>query len=316
MKVETAASLIQGEAARTRKDSDEHAPKEKGSVFSSADTSVRMPPLGEEAAVSIPEMGLSLRHGTSLKLMADSSTFLNASEEFAEVDPSADWEKWSSRGQAASFSLYYIAVMDGSSMVACLRAVLDGFPSPQPPHRPRLVIDYVTTRPEHRGRGIATLLTRFVAAAASSCNANLYVLALEESCVYWMSLGFILAEGQNLNARLNIFPDTHLLTRSGDPEDPGSEEDLLLAPPPQMEGNDGEEDSEDEDEDEDEDEEFDEEAYDEESIQRAIALSLASNSDAVLQDATRATDDAMKQDDDAEDDDAELRAALALSLEA
>ena len=317
MKVETAASLIQGEAARTRKDSDEHAPKEKGSVFSSADTSVRMPPLGEEAAVSIPEMGLSLRHGTSLKLMADSSTFLNASEEFAEVDPSADWEKWSSRGQAASFSLYYIAVMDGSSMVACLRAVLDGFPSPQPPHRPRLVIDYVTTRPEHRGRGIATLLTRFVAAAASSCNANLYVLALEESCVYWMSLGFILAEGQNLNARLNIFPDTHLLTRSGDPEDPGSEEDLLLAPPPQMEGNDGEEDSEDEDEDEDEDEEFDEEAYDEESIQRAIALSLASNSDAVLQDATRATDDAMRQDDDAEkDDDAELRAALALSLEA
>ena len=69
MKVETAASLIQGEAARTRKDSDEHAPKEKGSVFSSADTSVRMPPLGEEVAVSIPEMGLSLRHGTSLKLI-------------------------------------------------------------------------------------------------------------------------------------------------------------------------------------------------------------------------------------------------------
>lgn len=308
MKREAEASLDHDSTARTRRDFEEQVRKEHSLCCLGA-SKIEFPALGDEAEVHMKDVGLSLRHGTSLKLMADCSNFLNESKEFAEVDPSDDWEKWSSR--QAAFSLYYIAVMDGPSMVACLRAVLDGFPSPQPPHRPRLVIDYVTTRPEHRGKGIASRLTKFVAEAAKSCNANLYVLALEESCVYWMSLGFILCEEQNINARLNIFPDTHLLKRCGDPEDPGCEEDLSLAPTPRME------DEEDElaysDGENSEEDDF-EETSDDESMQRAISLSLASSSGAVQQEATREADLIIERQDD--DEDEELRAALALSLEA
>ena len=58
--------------------------------------------------------------------------------------------------------------------------------------------------------------------------ANLYVLALEESCPWWMDKGFVLEERDTLNARLNVFPDVHLLRLVGDPEDVGSAEDLQL----------------------------------------------------------------------------------------
>jgi hypothetical protein len=37
-----------------------------------------------------------------------------------------------------------------------------------------------------------------------------YVLALEDSCVYWMSKGFVLEDGP-INRRLNIFPDSKCL---------------------------------------------------------------------------------------------------------
>ena len=45
----------------------------------------------------------------------------------------------------------------------------------------------------------------------SGFNTASYVLAIEESCVYFMSKNFLLCENVNLNARLKVFPDTHLL---------------------------------------------------------------------------------------------------------
>ena len=190
-----------------------------------------LPSLGEEASEFLAERNLLLRHGTSLSLMSLVGTALNESEEFAEIDVSADWEKWSTR--RPDFSLYYAALLDpardGADAVQCvLRAVLDGVPSPSPPHRPRLIIDYVTTRPVARGRGLASLLVDFVVETSRACGANTYVLAIEESCVYWMGKDFVLEAGRPLNARLNIFPDTHLLRRVGDPDDAGDEADLDL----------------------------------------------------------------------------------------
>lgn len=44
----------------------------------------------------------------------------------------------------------------------------------------------------------------------------------------WMEKGFILEASENLNARLNVFPDVHLLKSVGDPEDAGSAADLAL----------------------------------------------------------------------------------------
>ena len=190
-----------------------------------------LPSIGEEASEFLPERNLLLRHGTSLSLMSLVGTALNESEEFAEIDVSADWEKWSTR--RPDFSLYYAALLDpardGADAVQCvLRAVLDGVPSPSPPHRPRLIIDYVTTRPVARGRGLASLLVDFVVETSRACGANTYVLAIEESCVYWMGKNFVLEAGRPLNARLNIFPDTHLLRRVGDPDDAGDAADLDL----------------------------------------------------------------------------------------
>ena len=124
-----------------------------------------LPSLGEEASEFLPERNLLLRHGTSLSLMSLVGTALNESEEFAEIDVSADWEKWSTR--RPDFSLYYAALLDpardGADAVQCvLRAVLAACRRRPPPHRPRLIIDYVTTRPVARGRGLASLLVDFV----------------------------------------------------------------------------------------------------------------------------------------------------------
>lgn len=101
-------------------------------------------------------------------------------------------------------------------------------PVPAPPHNARLIIDYVATALEARGMGLASLLVSFVTRAAASLSppANLYVVATEDSCVYWMGRGYVLEVSERLNARLNVFNDTHLLRQAGDPEDAGDEADL------------------------------------------------------------------------------------------
>ena len=105
---------------------------------------IHLPELGDDASLWLPDHNASLRYGTSLRLMASCSAFLNDSEEFNEVDPNSDWEKWSNRVPGA-FSLFYAAIVDplqpeGRGVHAVLRAVLDGWPSPVPPHRSRLII--------------------------------------------------------------------------------------------------------------------------------------------------------------------------------
>lgn len=270
-------------------------------------TSGALPRLGEDTSEFLADHGLLFRHGSSLQLMSLVTECLNDSEEFAEVDPSADWQKWTERRPA--FSLYYAALIDpahdGNEGILCvLRAVLDGVEGPVLPHRPRLIIDYVTTRPAARGRGLASLLVNFVVEASSIFGANTYVLALEDSCVYWMGCSFALEPNEKLNARLNIFPDTHLLRRVGDPEDTGCEEDLQLARDAESEGD---------DDDNEEEEEEEEDGVDNDvELQAAMERSLADRRGDVSSQ-TQGGDDATVPGP-AQDEEAELRAALAMSL--
>lgn len=207
------------------------------------------PESGCDVSEFLEDRGLILRHGTSLSLMSLVAEWLNRSEEFSDVDPSADWQKWT--GRRPGFSLYYAALLDPArdgpdSVRACLRAVLDGVPVPAPPHIPRLIIDYVCTAKCARGAGLASLLVDFASRAArlSSPPANVYVLATEDSCVYWMTAGYVLEASATLNARLNVFNDTHLLTRQGNAADPGDEADLELDGDGQSSEEEGEEEEE------------------------------------------------------------------------
>ena len=260
-----------------------------------------LPEAGEESSEWLEKHGMILRHGSSLALMSLVSTALNESDEFGDIEPEEDWKKWSAR--RPGFQLYYAALVDpardGAEGVACvLRAVLDPAPAgAAPARRSRLIVDYVTTRPAARGRGLASAAGNFVTAAASCNEANTYVLALEDSCVYWMSQGFVLEASERLACRLNIFSDTHLLRRSSDVLDDGEPGDEDLE---------GDEDDEEEEEDDDEDEE----------LQRVLALSAAAPAPAVsASDLSRALAAAMGGPPPADDDDdAALKAALARSL--
>eukprot|EP00931_Biecheleriopsis_adriatica_P063532 TRINITY_DN38493_c0_g1_i2.p1 TRINITY_DN38493_c0_g1~~TRINITY_DN38493_c0_g1_i2.p1 ORF type:complete len:310 (+),score=83.10 TRINITY_DN38493_c0_g1_i2:29-931(+) len=267
---------------------------------------------GTDMSEFLPDRGLILRHGTSLQLMALASECLNESDEFGDVDPSADWKTWSER--RPDFSLYYAALTDpardGKEGVVCvLRAVMDGIPTPTPPHRPRFIIDYITTRVASRGKGLATLLVNFVVEASQIFGANTYVLALEDSCVYWMGKGFVLEQGENLKARLNIFSDTHLLRLSSDPIDQGSDEDLALAI---------EKDDEMEEEEEENDDAEDQDVDEDKDLQKAMELSLANaqelDVDAEMQSAMELSLAAAASSNEKEED-ADLQRALAMSME-
>ena len=74
----------------------------------------------------------------------------------------------------------------------------------------RLIIDYLHTVEAYQGQGHASRLLESALDCARLVGANIFVLALEDSCPYWLSKGFVLEEG-DINRRLNTFPDTHLL---------------------------------------------------------------------------------------------------------
>ena len=84
----------------------------------------------------------------------------------------------------------------------------------------RVVIDYTYTAPEYHGRGLALSACSYVLNAAKLATASTFVLALEDSCPWWMDkYGFTLEESVLLNARFNLFPDTHLLRVKQRPDD-------------------------------------------------------------------------------------------------
>ena len=193
------------------------------------DEVIGLPVPGEESMETLPDYPhFTIRFGSSLKLMMDCVDFLNNAEsEFSRIDLTSDWKKWKAR--RPDFSLFYSAIYDTNNLkiAGVLRAVTDGHPIPKPPHRKRIIIDYINTSPLYRSQGLASVLITFANNISMMSDSSIYALALEDSCVYWMSKGFILVENSFLNARINIFPDTHLLTIPGT-DDPGDIADLAL----------------------------------------------------------------------------------------
>ena len=169
-----------------------------------------------------------------------------------------------------------------------------------------MIIDYVTTRMEARSSGLASVIVRFVMDSSRLFGANTFVLALEESCPYWMEKGFVLDEGKPLNARLNIFSDTHLLRLHSDPADAGTEEDLELAVAMEVEGE-GEEQGEAEEEGEEAAPSGDDGSdAEDQMLQAALISSMPGRPPPPPAAASTAHSD--------DDDDDELKAALALSM--
>jgi len=182
----------------------------------------------------------------------------------------------------------------------------------------RVIIDYLMTSEHARGRGYAARLLDCAREMARRSSANLLVLAIEESCPYWMNQGFVLEEGR-INQRVNCFPDTHLLKL------PSNREDVF----PEAEE---EEEEEEEDEDEGEGEEGDDEL-----LQNALLASLAQPQPAAAHgsagpgagsgttiDLTQPSeqeeedgedDEDEDEDEDGEGSDEELARAIALSLQ-
>lgn len=172
-------------------------------------SSTPIPPPGEEATFPLDE-GLTIRHGSSLSLMTQVCEFLaNPVQEdaFNYVDPTADHQKWARKG----LSLYYASVVTSDGHIVCaLRAATKGMTLSERHHHKLFLIDYVYSAPSHREKGIAGQLIDNILQIAQ--DATLFVLSIEESCVYWMEKqGFYLCQNEALNEQLNVFPDTHLL---------------------------------------------------------------------------------------------------------
>lgn len=218
---------------------------------------------------------LTVEHGSSLSLISKATTLLNV--EFNDMDPEADWAKW----EALGATIYFFAVTDEENPAGppagVLRLVLDGdFSNKSGSGVPnihdvgalgatcsrRVIVDYLMTSAAARGRGYAGRLLDCARELARSSTANLLVLAIEESCPFWMTHGFVLDDGP-INKRINCFPDTHLLKL------PTNRLDAFPAP---FESVDEEEDDGQADDDEDEDE--DEEEEEERQLQQALIASM------------------------------------------
>lgn len=163
-------------------------------------------------------------------------------------------------------------------------------------------------------------------------NANLYVLALEDSCPYWMEKGFILEQVGATNQRLNIFPDTHLLKLpSNRPEPLDLPPSPDYVPPGEADSEeDGSIDDEDEDEDEDEDQDDEEADIEEQQLQAAIQRSLDGGGGGASGDgipnpvqtpavamppsAEPVVVDSTDEEDDDDDEERQLALAIAMSL--
>ena len=269
---------------------------------------------------------ITLEHGSSLALISKATSVLN--QEFTEMDPEADWAKW----QALGATIYFFVVAeegDPSRAPCCvLRTVLDGDfstadsdgfaclsqgtrDSPSASCARRVVVDYLFTAEAARGKGHAARLLECAREMSRRSAANLLVLAIEESCPYWVQQGFILDDGP-INKRINRFPDTHLLKL------PTNRPDSFPAAVSSS--------SEEEDEAKggEEQEEEKEEEEDDQQLQQALIASMLPAIPAPVAPAAAAQIDLTAGDSDSDDEEeesgdsgenAELQRAISLSLD-
>ncbi|GMI55359.1 hypothetical protein ScalyP_jg11716 [Parmales sp. scaly parma] len=195
-------------------------------------------PITSTGTVATVFNDVSFSHGSSLSLMNDVSQFFSKprkkKDNFNQIDLSSDWEKWQKRLPSAQ--LYYSCLIQNpnsingkriKSIMCALRCVTD---FDEKSNKRRVLIDYAFTEPTNRGHGFSSILIQAAMNLGKKMNANLYVLSLEDSAVYWMEKwNFVAVEDEGMKSRYNVFPDTMCMRLQTDPVEVGSKEDLQMA---------------------------------------------------------------------------------------
>lgn len=141
-----------------------------------------------------------IQHGSSKDLVKRVTDCIKISDELAHIKPRKDKRKWNDSGM----TVHYICLSTNTEPnVSSMRLVYDNT---------YCVIDYLYTVPYARKMGIGSKMVNFATRfAMTGMPRILLCLATENSCVYWMSFGFVLKElGEK--ERLNPYDDTHLLS--------------------------------------------------------------------------------------------------------
>jgi len=165
-----------------------------------------LPGAGTEQCMLL-EDGSLFRHGSSLRLMAQVTDLLNQDD--FESGLSQDWKK----NQTQRRSLYFAALEVNGDMASVLRGSVAA--DEQQETVPKLLIDYLKTKNCFAGAGLATRLVQTTRNVAKICGMDLFVLALENSAIFWLNRGFVLEKSALLNKRFNSFSDTFLLKDIG-----------------------------------------------------------------------------------------------------
>lgn len=138
--------------------------------------------------------GMFYTHGTSLNLMRIMGEMIQTNDDdLSEINPTRDWMKWKKK----TLSLYYVILSQEDEPVSCMRLVYDS---------ENVVIEYLYTLPERRGRSFGNMLIQFICERSS----NLSVISTEHACAYWITRGF---HETHESQRLNPYDDTYLLKK-------------------------------------------------------------------------------------------------------
>jgi hypothetical protein len=158
------------------------------------------------------------RYGNSLKIIAQGETLI--ADEFSSSNPNNDWKKYQKDGKELLYCI--IEDMTSDQVVCASRAIID-FPCVKNSKnskaakvnicdRKRIILDYIHTTESCRGQGLAAELIRFLQRIAKAEGTDFYILAIEDSQVYFLSkFDMILEQDVDLREQYNCFSDTFLL---------------------------------------------------------------------------------------------------------
>eukprot|EP01012_Entosiphon_sulcatum_P015818 TRINITY_DN2078_c0_g1_i1.p1 TRINITY_DN2078_c0_g1~~TRINITY_DN2078_c0_g1_i1.p1 ORF type:complete len:243 (-),score=49.50 TRINITY_DN2078_c0_g1_i1:126-821(-) len=217
-------------------------------------------PYGEDR-FEVCATGHILRYGSSLAIMSRASRLINA--EF-HSNPTKDWLK---NAEGGRWLVYFTLETPTDETVCAMRTIVDGVGKD---NVGRVIIEYVETAETQRCLGHARTLVDFLKTLATMGEMDLYVLALEDSCPYWLKLGFVLEQDTGLNSEFNGFTDTHLLKLPSNKT--GSTETTYVMQPRPPDDDDDEEDEDEEEEESEEDRQAEGDV--DMDLQMAIAASL------------------------------------------
>ena len=142
--------------------------------------------------------GILITHGTSLRLMATVFECIQDSD-LKDINPTKDWKRCRRR----HLQNYYMVVTTMEyECASCMRLLYDA---------DTCIIEYLYTVPEARSQGLGKKLCEFCRILADQ--RAFCVIATEDACAYWMSLGFIWDESKDTKT-LNEFDDTYLMCQS------------------------------------------------------------------------------------------------------